>query len=270
MEQDQLIKAAAGGDSQAFDQLTRPLLRMLQSYILRMVANPTDAEDLLQETLAKAYRGLAAFRGDASFKNWVFAIATRTCLDHLRQRKRWRVEAHVEAGEVAEQRPEVLEELFAAAGHPDFVYSVREHVAFCFSCIGRVLSPEEQAAVVLREVLELTNRESAKAMGVSESVFRHRLSAARQMMCDTFENLCALVNKQGICHMCNVLRGKLPPEKRGEKLTRIGDRAGTPDERLDVRLEIVRQADLARGTAAPWHDLMFTMMSRLEESRAAG
>lgn len=59
---------------------------------------------------------------------------------------------------------------------PEFVFDVREHIAFCFTCVGRSLPSDQQAAVVLREMIGLTNRESAEALQVTESVFRHYLS----------------------------------------------------------------------------------------------
>jgi RNA polymerase sigma-70 factor, ECF subfamily len=60
-------------------------------------------------------------------------------------------------------------EVGAAYGASDFVYEAKEHIACCFTCVGRSLEPEEQAAVVLVEVLGLPAREAAKSMGLSES-----------------------------------------------------------------------------------------------------
>lgn len=77
---------------------------------------------------------------------------------------------------------------------PEFVFDVREHIAFCFTCVGHSLPADQQAAVVLREMIGLTYRESAEALQVSESVFRHHLSAARSAMPKTFDGLGSLVN----------------------------------------------------------------------------
>ncbi len=268
MESAELIEAARAGDERAFQELTRPLMRPLRSHILRMVAQPDDADELLQDTLVKAHRGLPRFRGEASFKNWVYSIASRTCLDHLRARKRWTVLAHVRAGDAAEGSPDAMEAIAAIAATPDFVYSVREHIAFCFSCIGRVLPPDQHAALMLREVAGFTNRESAKMMGLSDSVFRQKLSLGRKAMTGIFGDLCALIHKDGVCHMCAILRGKVPAEKRGEAVPRIGEQGDTPEARLDARLAITRQADVAEGSSRGWHDLMFRMMSAQEEGAA--
>ena len=67
---------------------------------------------------------------------------------------------------------------------PDFSFEVREHVAYCFACVGRSLPPDEQAALVLGDVADMSARDAARVLGVSKSVFRHRLAAARQAMRD--------------------------------------------------------------------------------------
>jgi len=267
MDQTATIEAARKGDAAAFDELARPLMRPLRSFILRTVAHPDDADDLLQETLTKAHRGLPKYRAEASFKNWMYTIASRACLDHLRARKRWRAIAHVEAGEAAEGNPDAMDALAGIASTPDFAYSAREHIAFCFSCIGRVLPPDEYTALMLREVAGFTNRESAKMMGLSTSVFRHTLTRGRRSMMDTFGELCALISKGGICHMCAVLRTKVPPDRRGEPAGRIGHSDDTPEALLEARLAITRDADLMEGGTSGWHDLMFRMMAAQEEGR---
>lgn len=265
MEQQALIRAAAAGDETAFDALTRPLLRPLRSYVLRMVTHPDDADEILQDTLLKAHRGLAKYRGDASFKNWVFAIATRACTDLLRQRQRWRVQTQLDTRDASYQSAELIEKSTAVHAQPDFAYSIREHIAFCFSCIARVLDPEEHAAVMLREVYEFKNREASKILGLSESVFRHKLAAGRKAMIAAFTDLCALLGKQGMCYQCREIRSRTAPEKRADDLKQIGVVGDIPDVAFQARLEIVREADLADGQSAAWHDLLFRFMAEVEE-----
>ena len=144
---------------------------------------------------------------------------------------------------------------------PGAVYDAREHLAFCFSCVGRSLSPEEAAALLLREVFEFSNKDAASICGVSESVLRHRLSAARHAMQDAFDGLCGLVAKTGVCHQCKGLRDNAPAENRGPEVpTMPEDR----DARWRVRLQVVREADLLDGTAAELHRLMFRAVARVE------
>ncbi|MBV1858024.1 MAG: RNA polymerase sigma factor, partial [Nannocystaceae bacterium] len=176
--------------NESFEELVRPLLPRLRSFALRMVAHPDDADELVQDALLKAHRGLASYRGGAALSTWVFSILTRCCLDHLRTRRRWRWDAqHYARVDPDVPHDEVLEML----AKPGAVYDAREHLAFCFSCVGRSLSSEEAAALLLREVFQFSNREAATICDVSESVLRHRLSAARHAMQDAYDGLCGLV-----------------------------------------------------------------------------
>ena len=103
----------------------------------------------------------------------------------------------------------------------DFVYEVREHIAFCFSCISRTLPPEEQAAIMLKEVLGFTAQEAAQIMQVSEPILRHSLSSARSTMIHHYNGLCALINKGGMCHQCEGLREIAADGHKGELFVQI-------------------------------------------------
>src|SRR5690348_17272801 len=133
----QLLAGARKGDAAAFESLVAPLRRPLFAYIYRMVTHPEDAEDLLQDVLLRVLQSLAQYREEAQFKTWLFGIATHVCLDHLRRRTRWRMEAQMLGERETDGDPgkmAALERLMAAT---DFRYEIREHIAFCFSCIAR-------------------------------------------------------------------------------------------------------------------------------------
>jgi len=124
-----------------------------------------------------------------------------------------------------------------AFSQPDFAFEVREHIAYCFACVGRSLPADEQAALVLSDVVEMSARDAARVLGTSESVYRHRLSAARQLMTEKYEGLCALVSKTGICHQCKGLR-QIAPFPRGDRAggdLRVAQnrRSRRPGHRLD-------------------------------------
>ena len=248
-------------DRESFDRVAGPLMPMLRAYILRMVAHPEDADELLQETLLKAPRGWRGFRGESSVKTWLFSIATRTCLDHLRARKRWPVQAQIDGAREAQLSPEVMGKIHAAIAEPDFVYDVGQHIAYCFTCIGRTLEPECCAALLLREVFELGNREAARVMGISESKLRHRLSSARREMAAAFAGVCALVGKGGVCHQCDGLRAVCPEPRQGPSAAEFLSSAGASDLDLAERLAIVARAGVERGSSAGLHDYLLRFMS---------
>ena len=268
-EEARLVEKAKEGDSKAFGALVGPWRRPLFGYVYRMVAHPDDAEDLTQETLARALENLSKFKGEGKFKSWLFGIASHVCIDHLRAKKRWRVDAQLLSEQDADSNQDKLERIFSLMAQPDFRYEVREHVAFCFTCVSRSLPPEEQAALLLREVLGFSSREAAEVMSVSEPVLRHRLSTARQEMTTAFDGLCQLINKSGACYQCNSLRECAPEENRGAPLTEIRVAPGvalTADSLLDARIQIVKQADLEEGDAHPLHETFFSGLTVQEEA----
>lgn len=264
-----LVERARQGDPDAFGTLVEPWRRPLFGYIYRMVTHRQDAEDLLQDALVRAMESIRKFRGEGRFKSWLFGIATHVCLDYLRRRKRWRVEAQLLGEKEGDANPAELEQITKLMAQPDFVFEIREHIAFCFSCLGRTLPPEEQAALLLREVLGFTAQEAASMMGVSEPVFRHRLAAARKAMMESYDGLCQLINKTGACWQCKGLREIAPEGHRGEDLVQIQVAPGvavTPENLFDARLKIVREADLEAGRTRALHDLFFVGLTRQEEA----
>ncbi|HEV7554627.1 MAG TPA: RNA polymerase sigma factor [Kofleriaceae bacterium] len=248
MDNEALIERMVAGDRTAFDALVAPELPRLRSFLMRLVANPHDADDLVQETTLQAYRKRAEFRGESSFATWLFAIGSRLGLTLLRSRKRWAMTTQLDMHDLTDDRPEFLAQLGGEISRPEFRYQVAEHVAYCFSCIGRALDPEDSAAVILVEVFQLSAGEAAKMIDLSESTFRHRLSAGRKAMMAAFDDLCALVNKRGACHQCKTLRDASPADRQGDE----------PPELVEFsrRLAVVRDANVVDGPTARLHALM--------------
>ena len=269
-QETQLLKRAVGGDEKAFTELVEPFRKPLFSYIYRMVTNAHDAEDLMQDVLIRTLEGLRTYRGESRFKTWLFGIASHACMDHLRRKKRWRVEAQLIGQHETEADSDQVKAVSATLSQPDFVFEIREHIAFCFSCVSRTLEPEEQAALMLREVLGFSNQEAAGMIGISEPVFRHRLAAARSKMTQSFEGLCQLINKTGACWQCRGLREFTPEANRGQHLVQIEVLPGaavTPENLFDARLKIVREAGFPESRTRAVHDLFFEGLSRREEER---
>jgi RNA polymerase sigma-70 factor (ECF subfamily) len=271
-DEERLVEKARAGDPDATEALLAPWRKPLYGYIYRMVTRREDAEDLLQETLVRAIERLPSFRGEAPFKSWLFGIATHVSLDHLRRKKRWRVETQLEGEARARADPERMAEVAAMMAHPDFSFEIREHIAFCFSCLARSLEPEKQAAVFLKEVMGFTAHEGASMIGCSEPQFRHHLSAARGSMIQAFDGMCQLINKTGACWQCRGLRELAPAPNQGPDLVQIEVRPGvrvTPESLFEARLDIVRTADLEEGRARKLHEDFFEAVTRAEEAATA-
>jgi RNA polymerase sigma-70 factor (ECF subfamily) len=265
----QILNRARQGDSEAQAALLEPWRGPLFGYIYRLITLRQDAEDLLQDVLVRALESLPSFRGEARFKTWLFGIATHVCLDYLRSKHRWRVEAQLVAEQETVADPAAIDAVAGLMSGPDFVYEIREHVAFCFSCIARTLPPEEQAAILLREVLGFSNQEAASILSLSEPVFRHRLAAARATLIQAYDGLCQLINKTGACYQCRSLREFAPEANRGADLVQIEVAPGvsvTPNNLFDARLAIVREADLPNGRSHLLHDAFYQGINGQEEA----
>ena len=265
----ELVNCAWAGDRAAIGSLIEPWRKPLFGYIYRMVVLRQDAEDLLQDVLVRVLENIREYRKEAPFKSWLFGIATHVCLDHLRKKRRWRVEAQLIGEREAQANPKSVGKLAEVVRQAEFSFEIREHIAFCFSCIGRTLPPEEQAAIMLKEVLGFTNQEAAGILSVSEPVFRHRLAAAREEMIEDYEGLCALINKNGVCHQCRWLR-EFSGGQRGPDLVAIEVAPGVSvnsENLFDARLAIVRDANLEGGRTLAMHDLFYQSLSEREETR---
>lgn len=137
------LEQARSGDRTAFDALVSPHILELRAVIRRLVAHPDDTDDLVQESLLRAFEKLATFRGDAKFSTWLCTIGTRKALDYLRQRKRWRLQAQLVGEAECQSDPTMLDGMRHIASAPDHVFDAHEHVAFCFTCVARILAPDE-------------------------------------------------------------------------------------------------------------------------------
>jgi RNA polymerase sigma-70 factor (ECF subfamily) len=254
------VAAARDGDRAAFDRLCRPALARLRAVVRRMIGDPTETDDLVQESLTRAWAAIRGFDGRSEISTWLCRIGINAAIDHLRAQRRWRARAQIAYANECATSADLGQEVGEALMSPSFRYDAREHIAFCFACVGRSLDPELQAALVLREIEGLSNLEAARSLDITESVLRHRLAEARETMEREFEGLCALVNKRGVCYQCSGLRDALPDDDR---------RGAPPPQRLsfDERLACVRAADVDAGASQPLHDLFWR---RLREQEIAG
>ena len=123
---------AGGLDRERFAELVRPLERPLRSYLYRLCASPDVVDDLYQTALLRAFEQRHAFRGEASFKTWLFRIASHAAIDHLRRSRRWEPDAQDRARAAAIADPDFGPAVQAlGATGPETRYEVHEHVAYC-------------------------------------------------------------------------------------------------------------------------------------------
>jgi RNA polymerase sigma-70 factor (TIGR02960 family) len=189
------LERARAGDDRAFGELTDPYRSELQLHCYRILGSVQDAEDVLQETLLAAWRGLGQYEGRASLRTWLYRIATNRCLNALRASdRRPRTEPTgptfltVEPTRRAEPLwlepyPDVLLEAApdASAG-PEARYEAKEAIALAFVAAVQHLPPRQRAVLVLREVLGFRSSEVADMLDSSEASVNSALQRARATM----------------------------------------------------------------------------------------
>jgi RNA polymerase sigma-70 factor (ECF subfamily) len=186
---EQTLARARAGDEDAFRELTDPYRRELQLHVYRIVGSAQDAEDLLQETLLAAWRGLEEFEGRASVRNWLYRIATNRSLDALRaSRRRPDIQRPPQMPEPTrrseplwlEPYPDVLlEGVPDKAPGPEARYETREAIALAFIVGLQRIPAQQRAVLVLRDVLGYRAAEAAEMLDISEAAVNSLLLRAR-------------------------------------------------------------------------------------------
>ena len=174
MDDDLLIAKAAKGDARSFEQLMRRHEGRMYSCALRMCGNREDAQDCVQEAMLRVFRALERFKGESSFSTWVYRITMNACLDELRRRK-VRSAASLDTLLESGWTPKDPGEL------PDSRAERMERKAALEKAISEL--PEDmRAAIVLREVHDLSYEEISQALDVNVGTIKSRISRGRERL----------------------------------------------------------------------------------------
>ena len=191
----ELLDAARAGDETAFARIVEEHKAELQAHCYRMLGSLHDAEDALQETLLRAWRGLPEFGGRSSLRTWLYRIATNASLDAIARRPR-RVlpldygpmatsTANEPGPPLAESvwiEPYPDEALGTAEGYasPEARYEQREAVELAFIAALQLLPATQRAALILREVLGFSAREVSESLETTVASVNSALQRARK------------------------------------------------------------------------------------------
>ncbi len=239
-----------------FNQEFEGIIGQLKSYLVRITACVADAEDIVQDTYIKALEKLNTFRGESSLKTWLFTIASNLAKDNLRAKKRWTEDVTDIAKEAALSNREFFQEAMnIRMNSPQGQFEVKEHIAFCFTCISKSLPLEQQLCVFLKEVYEFKVSEITTILDTTEAMVKYYLHTGRTKMINIFENRCALINKEGVCHQCSELNGIFnPKQKTQEEIMKIEmakeAEKGDKERLFDLRMQIMREIDPFNSNAA--------------------
>lgn len=164
-------------------------------YVLRLIRDPAEAEDLTQETFLRAYRGGDSLRDPEAVRGWLYRIATHVCLDRLRQRK---PQVSLEDTCIGEEDRNQIKTPCSPSPSPLEITERKETSACVQRCLD-FLPDKYRAVILLREAHSLTAAEIADLLGVTVTTIKIRLHRARGMLQRVMERGCAVSDdRQGV------------------------------------------------------------------------
>ena len=183
-----------GGDEGAFERLAEPLRPELRAHCYRMLGSVHDAEDAVQDTMLRAWRGRHGFAGRGSWRSWLYTVATRTCLDAIATRGR-----HLLPADLAPPSDRAVEDdsplegmswlgpypdadLAGGSLSPEARYEQREAVELAFVAALQHLTGNQRAALILFEVVGLSAAEIGSMLGASTASVNSALERARKAL----------------------------------------------------------------------------------------
>lgn len=165
-----LVSRAQEGDQESYKLLVEPHLEGLLRSIYRIVGKEEDAQDILQETLVRAFLSIGNFKGNSSFKTWLFRISYNLSIDFVRKNRRNQ-----------EDLNETALNLVKSDDSPEATIFARSELERVSTGLKQ-LSPEHREALLLREVDGLSYEEIAQVTGVSQGTVMSRLFYAREQL----------------------------------------------------------------------------------------
>jgi RNA polymerase sigma-70 factor, ECF subfamily len=200
-EEAKRVSSARKGDSRQFEKLTEPYRRELQVHCYRILGSFHDAEDMVQETFLKAWKRIETYEGRASFRAWLYKIATHTCLDFLDSNRSRRLLPYQnfpasDPQTILPPTPEMtwleplpdewLEDVQAV--DPEAHYSESESISLSFLTALQLLPPRQRAVLILRDVLDFSAVETADVLEFTVSSVNSLLFRARKTLAENYKS----------------------------------------------------------------------------------
>jgi RNA polymerase sigma-70 factor (ECF subfamily) len=177
-EEKEWIVRILRGERDLFHDLIRPYERTVYMTALSVVREPAEAEDVAQEAILKAYRGLAGFRGDAKFSSWLVSITLNEARSRLRKSARVTVESLDDAGQEGEYTPFLVADWREIPSETLERQELTQQIEYAIEN----LPPTYREVFLLRDKEEMSIEEIAQTVGVTANLVKVRLFRARMLL----------------------------------------------------------------------------------------
>ena len=174
----ELIKAIQSGHRELFDQLVQRYEKALYNFGMKMCAEPRDAEDVIQDTFLNVYRYLGDFRFETKFKNWLYRIATSTCLKK-RRRSKFAPERELSLDEFLPQDEASVDQHTPAWATLPLDQVLNEELSRTLKQAIAELPEKYRLVLVLRDIEGFSTEESAQILVLTPANVKVRLHRAR-------------------------------------------------------------------------------------------
>lgn len=176
MEESEILRQAASGKTEAFEELVRQYEKPVYNLALRMVRNPEDAQDLAQEAFLRAWRGLGQFQFESAFSTWLYRLTSNVCIDFLRRQKK-QVQSSLTVCDEEEQARELS--VPDPAPLPEERAIANEQRALVRQAMDQ-LETEHRQILTLRVIQGLSYQEIGQILELKEGTVKSRLARARE------------------------------------------------------------------------------------------
>lgn len=180
LEDQRLISALQVGDEEAYEQLISRFQTPVYNLAWRLLNDPSDASDVVQEVFLKVFRSVAGFRGDSSLRTWVYRIA----VNESHNRRRWLFRHRRGETGLDEDFDDAgsREKPLMDAGETPFDFTMNREAQLILQEGLEAVSPVFRAALVLREVEDLSYEEIASILEVSLGTVKSRILRGREAL----------------------------------------------------------------------------------------
>jgi RNA polymerase sigma-70 factor, ECF subfamily len=249
---------ASERDAAAFGEFVVRHRRELRGHCFRILGSTEEADDAVQETLLHAWRWRASFAGRATFRSWLYSIATNVCLDEIdRRRRRARPRPASDWCARSVGSPEGQSEAAAPGdAEPDSVVVAKESLAQACTTVLAVLTPKQRAVLILRDVMRWSACDTSVLLGTTVVAVNSALQRARTI----------LQTARATSDENRSPANAMSPDGR-VLLKRYVDVLGRPDAAAAVELVRADIAVATNGGAAKSRVIRFHLMSTWHDRR---